>query len=63
MFNNFISEIEVNSNRIFYRKPLFTEIEENYCISIYKLGDSTTQHNTTLHDTIRHETTQHIQEK
>ena len=45
-----LSEIEVNSGRIFtdmqsmevnILKPLFTEIKENNCISIYKLGDNT----------------------
>ena len=44
--------IEVNSGRIFtdmqsawrwiFWKPLFTKIEENNCISIYKLGDNNT---------------------
>ena len=48
IINNY-SLNQVNSGRIFtdmrsmevnILKPLFAEIEENNCISIYKLGDS-----------------------
>ena len=34
------SEIEINSERIFYT-PLLTEIEEKTFIGLYKLGDNT----------------------
>ena len=34
---------DMRSMEVNILKPLFTEIEENNCISIYKLGDNTTR--------------------